>query len=58
MANAKRTPGKGIIGEGKIFFRRGPHSNRLYFTMKVSKEDEVRLLEMLLKRHPKMGAAA
>jgi hypothetical protein len=51
--NAKRTPQKGIIGEGKIGIRRGKHSNNLRITFTVSREEEQRLLKMLQKRYPK-----
>jgi hypothetical protein len=51
--NAKRTPKKGIIGEGKIGIRPSKNTNRLRVTFTVSREEEQRLLKMLQKRYPK-----
>jgi hypothetical protein len=53
MANAKRTPKKGIVGDGRVFIGPGEYSNRLHIDVRLSKEDEQRLLKMLQKRYPK-----
>lgn len=52
MVNAKRTPKKGIMGDAAISLRVSKTSNRLHLAVRLTKEDEQRLLKMLKKRYP------
>ena len=54
MANAKRVPKKGIMGEATISLRVSKRSNRLHLAVRLTKEDEQRLFKMLKKRYSKM----